>query len=86
MSYAHSSPRVRNAGFSPSSRSTACLEEVEITKEQVLELHSYLEDQGIDVVDADGRPAKSDGGGIEAARPSRPPIPVPTSARRRPSI
>src|SRR5205823_2657505 len=44
-----------------------CLEEVEVTKEQVQELHAYLDDQGIDVVDADGRPAKSDGGGIEAA-------------------
>jgi RNA polymerase primary sigma factor len=54
-------------GFLSFEQITACLEEVEITKEQVLELHSYLEDQGIDVVDADGRPAKSDGGGIEVA-------------------
>jgi RNA polymerase primary sigma factor len=54
-------------GFLTFEQITACLEEVEITKEQVLELHSYLEDQGIDVVDADGRPAKSDGGGIEVA-------------------
>ena len=54
-------------GFLTFEQITACLEEVEITKEQVLELHSYLEDQGIDVVDADGRPAKSDGGGIEMA-------------------
>ena len=54
-------------GFLTFEQITACLEEVEITKEQVLELHSYLEDQGIDVVDADGRPARSDGGGIEVA-------------------
>ncbi len=33
-----------------------CLEEVEVTKEQVVELHGYLEEQGIDVVGADGRP------------------------------
>ena len=31
---------------------TACLEEVEVTKEQVRELHSHLQENGIDVVDA----------------------------------
>jgi len=43
----------------------SCLEEVEVTKEQVAELHSYLEEQGIDVVGADGRPATSEGGRFE---------------------
>jgi len=33
----------------------SALEEVEVTKEQVVELHGYLADQGIDVVGADGR-------------------------------
>ena len=32
-------------GFLTFAQIAACLEEVEITKEQVLELHSYLEDQ-----------------------------------------
>ena len=44
----------------------ACLEEVEVTKEQVQELHAYLDGQGIAVVDADGRLARSEGGSIEA--------------------
>src|SRR3989440_9931842 len=44
-----------------------CLEEVEVTKEQVSELHSYLEEHGIDVVGADGKPATSEGGKVEAA-------------------
>ena len=44
-----------------------CLEEVEVTKEQVHELHAYLDEQGIVVVGADGKPAKSDGGSIEAS-------------------
>jgi RNA polymerase primary sigma factor len=43
-----------------------CLEEVDVTKEQIQELHSYLDDQGIEVVDDAGRLAKSDGGSIEA--------------------
>ncbi len=45
----------------------ACLEEVEVTKEQVQELHAYLDGQGIAVVDADGRLARSEGGSIEAS-------------------
>src|SRR3954453_13600874 len=43
----------------------SCLEEVEVTKEQVAELHSYLEEEGLDVVGADGRPATSEGGRFE---------------------
>ncbi|MGA9859616.1 MAG: RNA polymerase sigma factor RpoD [Solirubrobacteraceae bacterium] len=44
-----------------------CLEEVEVTKEQVQELHAYLDEHGIVVVGADGRPAKSDGQSMEAS-------------------
>jgi RNA polymerase primary sigma factor len=53
-------------GFLTFQQIEACLEEVEVTKEQVHELRSYLDDQGIDVVEADGRPAKSEGGSVEA--------------------
>jgi RNA polymerase primary sigma factor len=44
----------------------ACLEEIEVTKEQVQELHAYLDEQGIAVVGADGRLARSEGSTIEA--------------------
>jgi RNA polymerase primary sigma factor len=44
----------------------ACLEEVEVTKEQVRELHVYLEEQGIAVVGADGRLARWEGSTVEA--------------------
>ncbi|HEX4362976.1 MAG TPA: sigma-70 family RNA polymerase sigma factor [Solirubrobacteraceae bacterium] len=47
------------------------LEEVDVTKEQVQELHAYLSEQGIDVVGADGRQASSDGARIEAAAEAR---------------
>ena len=40
---------------------------MEVTKEQVQELHAYLDEQGIVVVGADGRPAKSEGDSIEAS-------------------
>jgi RNA polymerase primary sigma factor len=43
-----------------------CLDEVDVTKEQIQELHAYLDDQGIEVVEADGRLAKSEGGSLEA--------------------
>jgi RNA polymerase primary sigma factor len=54
-------------GFLTFDRIAGCLEEVEVTKEQVQELHAYLDEQGIEVVEADGRLAKSDGGNVEAA-------------------
>ena len=55
-------------GFLTFEQITSCLEEVEVTKEQVVELHSYLEDQGIDIVNAeDGRPAIAEGGRFEPA-------------------
>ena len=47
------------------------LEEVEVTKEQVQELHSYLDEQGIDVVGADGKAATSEAAKVEAAAESR---------------
>ncbi|MEX2253068.1 MAG: sigma-70 family RNA polymerase sigma factor [Thermoleophilaceae bacterium] len=49
----------------------ACLEEVEVTKEQVVELHTHLIDNGIEIVSQDGKPAVSEVGKIEAAIESR---------------
>jgi RNA polymerase primary sigma factor len=54
-------------GFLTFEEIATCLEEVEVTKEQVLELHSFLVEQGIDVVGADGRPALWENGKAEAA-------------------
>jgi RNA polymerase primary sigma factor len=53
-------------GFLTFTQIEACLEEVEVTKEQLQELHAYLDEHGIDVVEADGRPARSEAGSIEA--------------------
>ena len=52
-------------GFITFAQIASSLEEIEVTKEQVSELHAYLEDQGIDVVTDDGRPAISEGGRFE---------------------
>ncbi len=49
----------------------SALEEVEVTKEQVQELHSYLDEQGIDVVGADGKAATSEAAKVEAAAEAR---------------
>ncbi len=71
-------------GFLTFEQITSCLEEVEVTKEQVTELHAYLEEQGIDVVNAeDGRPAVAEGGRFEpaAGRPGKTP-----DAPRKPEI
>jgi hypothetical protein len=52
-------------GFLTIEEITTCLEEVEVTKEQIVELHAHLVDQGIDILDAKGKP-------IGASSPSRP--------------
>jgi RNA polymerase primary sigma factor len=53
-------------GFLTFAQIESCLEETDVTKEQVQELRAYLDEQGIEVVEADGRLARSEGGSIEA--------------------
>jgi RNA polymerase primary sigma factor len=53
-------------GFLTFEQIAACLEEFEVTKEQVQELHSYLDEQGIEVVESDGKLARSEIGAVEA--------------------
>jgi RNA polymerase primary sigma factor len=54
-------------GFLTFEQIASCLEEVEVTKEQVIDLHAFLEGEGIDVVGADGRPATTEGRRFEPA-------------------
>jgi RNA polymerase primary sigma factor len=58
-------------GFLTFDEIATALEEVEVTKEQLRELHAYLSEQGIDVVGADGRNASSEGARVEAAAEAR---------------
>jgi RNA polymerase primary sigma factor len=53
-------------GFLTFEQIACCLEEVEVTKEQVQELHAYLDEHGIEVMEADGRLARSEGSSVEA--------------------
>ncbi len=53
-------------GFLTFAEIEASLEDVDVSKEQFQELHAYLDDQGIDVVDGDGRLARSEGSSVEA--------------------
>jgi RNA polymerase primary sigma factor len=54
-------------GFLTFEQIATTLEEVEVTKEQLRDLHQHLEEQGIDVVTADGRLATSEAQKVEAA-------------------
>jgi RNA polymerase primary sigma factor len=54
-------------GFLTFDQIARCLEEIDVTKEQMQELHAYLDEQGIDVVDVDDQPAKSENGTVERA-------------------
>jgi RNA polymerase primary sigma factor len=58
-------------GFLTYAEIEACLEEVEVSKEQVQELRSFLDDAGIEVVEAGGAPAKSESGSVERATAER---------------
>jgi RNA polymerase primary sigma factor len=56
---------------------TATLEEVEITKEQVVELHTHLQENGVDIVAAEDRPPgliEIAGDGAEPSAPRKPQI------------
>jgi RNA polymerase primary sigma factor len=68
----------RERGFLTFEEIAACLEEVEVTKEQVHDLRSYLAEQGIDVVAQDGKPAVSDLDTAEAAAQKDPAQPKKT--------
>ncbi len=57
-------------GFLTFGQIEACLEEVEVTKEQLGELHSYLVDQGIDVMGPDGKPVALDAKDDAPAQPA----------------
>ncbi len=70
-------------GFLTFTQIASSLEEIEVTKEQVSELHAYLLEQGIDVVGEDGRPAISEGGRFERAEPASEKAP---DAPRKPEI
>ena len=54
-------------GFLTFEQLASSLEENDVSKEQIQELHAYLDEQGIEIVDADGQPARADGNGVEAS-------------------
>jgi RNA polymerase primary sigma factor len=65
----------RERGFLTFEEIASCLEEVEITKEQVRDLHVYLVDSGIEIVSADGRPPQLGAPtAMEPATPKKPEI------------
>jgi RNA polymerase primary sigma factor len=55
----------RERGFLTFEEIASCLEEVDVTKEQVQSLHAHLVEGGIDVVSADGKPASASADGAQ---------------------
>ena len=64
----------RERGYLTYEEIAGCLEEVDVTKEQVRSLHAHLVENGIDVVSADGKPAVSELGKVEAAAGQKDPV------------
>jgi RNA polymerase primary sigma factor len=52
----------QDRGFLTVEQITTCLEEVEVTKEQIADLHQYLEEQGIDILGGVSAPPENGGG------------------------
>ncbi|MGI8580420.1 MAG: sigma-70 family RNA polymerase sigma factor [Solirubrobacteraceae bacterium] len=61
----------RERGFVTFAQVSSCLEETDVSKEQVQQLHAYFEEHAIDVVGADGRLATSENGRVESAAERR---------------
>jgi RNA polymerase primary sigma factor len=72
-------------GFLTIEQITTTLEEVEVTKEQLSELHHHLDEQGIAIVGNDGKPVSSESGRVEAAAEERR-SPQPAETRKKPEI
>src|SRR6185369_4908365 len=73
-------------GFLTIEQITTTLEEVEITKEQLSELHSHLDEQGIAIVGADGKPVTSESGRAERVAEERQSAAASESSRKKPEI
>ena len=64
----------KERGFLTFEEIAACLEEVEVTKEQVRDLHLHLLDAGIEIVSMDGRADESPDSPPRSRRPKKPEI------------
>ncbi len=62
----------RERGYLTFEEITGTLEEVEVTKEQVQDLHTYLIEHGVDVIAADGVSAYKEGKGEKGAASKKP--------------
>jgi RNA polymerase primary sigma factor len=58
-------------GFITIEQVTACLEEVEVTKEQISELHTWLDEHGVAIVGSDGKAVTSETAKAEAQAAKR---------------
>jgi RNA polymerase primary sigma factor len=74
-------------GFLTIGEITNCLEEVEVTKEQIAELHGHLVDQGVEIVDANGKPVGPDSAAkAEAAAEARRAAHTDAEDTKKPSV
>ena len=73
----------RERGFLTFEEIASCLEEVDVTKEQVLELHAHLLDSGVEIVSAaDGRQVDFPEGAVQDG----PAVPAPAAPAKKPEI
>jgi RNA polymerase primary sigma factor len=56
----------RDRGYLTFAQIAACLEEAELTKEQLAELHAYLDEHEIEVLESEGQPGRAGPASIES--------------------
>jgi RNA polymerase primary sigma factor len=71
-------------GFVTFDQVAACLEEIDVSKEQLQQLHAHFDENGIDIVGADGKLATSENGRVEAAAERRASAESPVAPRKAP--
>lgn len=69
-------------GFVTFEELSSALEEIEVSKEQLDDLHSHFEEQGVEIVGLDGKPATSESGRVDTPRPAD----VPAAGPKRPAV
>ncbi len=66
----------RERGYLTFDEIARCLEEIEVTKEQVQSLHAHLVESGVDVVATDGKPASASADGAQPQAADGQPVAV----------
>ena len=76
----------RERGYLTIAQIVAGIDDIDVTKDQVRELHAHLEEIGVDVLQADGELSAPEPAAAAEALPAADPDPKPADTRKRPEL